>query len=214
MEAAMRFSALLLAAWVLTGVPALASDRQDLENCKMSDDADLAIASCTRVVQDQRLQPEMRAFALLARSLAREQRDLKGAMADLNEAIRLDPRTANAYSSRARLYTKAGDTKRSFADLNEAIRLDPKVALFYNRRGLHFYEERDYERAIAAAHYSRGVAYRMKGERELAIADFRQAVRISPLASIQSLNELQSLGVGGPKTETEALKQGVLDLLK
>ena len=44
--------------------------------------------------------------------------------------------------------------------------------------------------------------------------DFRQSVRISPLASARSLNELQALGAGGPKTEQEAFKQGVLELLK
>ena len=54
----------------------------------------------------------------------------------------------------------------------------------------------------------------MKGDRERAIADFRQVIRISPLASAESLKELQALGAGGPKTEQDALKQGVLELLK
>jgi Flp pilus assembly protein TadD len=62
--------------------------------------------------------------------------------------------------------------------------------------------------------HDRGVAYRLKGDRERAIADFREAVRIAPLGSIQSLNELAALGVAAPKTEGDALKQGVLDLLK
>ena len=54
----------------------------------------------------------------------------------------------------------------------------------------------------------------MKGERDLAIADFREAIRLDPDISIASRNALESLGAGEPKTEPEAPKHGVLDLLK
>ena len=54
----------------------------------------------------------------------------------------------------------------------------------------------------------------MKGDRELAIADFREAIRLDPTSSITSRDALESLGAGEPKTEPEAPKHGVLDLLK
>ena len=55
----------------------------------------------------------------------------------------------------------------------------------------------------------------MKGDREHAIADFREAIRLDPTgSSITSQHELESLGAGEPKTEPEAPKHGVLDLLK
>ena len=63
-------------------------------------------------------------------------------------------------------------------------------------------------------YHDRGIAYRLKGDHKRAIADFREAVRIAPLASIASLNELRALGVDAPKSEQEAFKQGVLDLFK
>jgi hypothetical protein len=54
----------------------------------------------------------------------------------------------------------------------------------------------------------------MKGDRVLAIADFREAIRLDPTSSTLSRDALESLGAGGPKTEPEAPKRGVLDLLK
>ena len=57
------------------------------------------------------------------------------AIADYNEAIRLDPKYAAAYNNRGNAYRDKGDTDRAIADFNEAIRLDPKLAHAYNNRG-------------------------------------------------------------------------------
>jgi hypothetical protein len=58
----------------------------------------------------------------------------------------------------------------------------------------------------------------MKGDREHAISDFRQAVNLNPDIAGPSRAALESLGAGEPKTETKsepgAPKRGVLDLLK
>ena len=63
----------------------------------MPGDPDRRIAACTRLSDDNRLSAAMRALALTSRGLAREQKgDVKGAMTDYDEAIRLDPRSANA----------------------------------------------------------------------------------------------------------------------
>ena len=49
------------------------------------------------------------------------------AIADYTEAIRLDPKYANAYNNRGvSLQADKGDYDRAIADYNEAIRLDPK----------------------------------------------------------------------------------------
>jgi lipoprotein NlpI len=89
--------------------------------------------------------------------------DFERAIADYNEAIRLDPKNAVAFDNRAVAYRENGDPDRAIADCNEAIRLDPKSA---------------------GSFYSRGLAYRDKGDPERAIADFSEAIRINPKATL------------------------------
>src|SRR5689334_20769095 len=130
----MRYRTLLLAAWLVTDV-AHAADG-DAETCRMPGETDRRIAACTRLTDDKSLSAEMRALALTSRGLAREEKgDIKGAMADYDAVIRLDPRSANARLFRAGLFRNAGDHDRAIADLSEAIRIEPGVALFYTRRG-------------------------------------------------------------------------------
>ena len=47
------------------------------------------------------------------------------ALADLDEAIRIDPRYADAYAGRGGLRIKNKEHEKALADCNEAIRLDP-----------------------------------------------------------------------------------------
>src|SRR5262245_8708330 len=137
----MRLPVAIFSLLILTGLPTLAAERQDFETCRQSKEPDVIIESCTRVVEDQALTPRIRGTALFFRAIALEGKDIKGAMADLSEAIRLDPKSGHAYSSRARLYRDAGDDEHAFADLNAAIRIEPQVALFYNRRGLFYLDK-------------------------------------------------------------------------
>src|SRR6266567_3870887 len=81
------------------------------------------------------------------------------ALADYNEAIRLDPKSALALSDRGVAYGNKGDYDRALADLNEAIRLDPKSA--------HAFRNRD-------------IVYAYKGDYERAIADLNEAIRLNP----------------------------------
>ena len=113
------------------------------------------------------------------------------ALADFNEAIRLDPKAASAYSKRGVLYSVTGDKDRAFADFNEAIRLDPEDANAFYNRGIS-YDKGDYDRAIAdfdeairldanydLAFKARGWAYQAKGQLDRAIADFNQAIKLN-----------------------------------
>jgi Tfp pilus assembly protein PilF len=61
--------------------------------------------------------------------------DYDRALADLNEAIRLDPKSVLAFSQRGVLYVHKGDNGRAIADFNEAIGLDPNNALAFCNRG-------------------------------------------------------------------------------
>jgi len=229
METVVRFLALLLTALVLTGHPGRATaNQQDFDTCRTATNADSAIAGCTRVIDDQRLRPEVRAEAYWNRGEANVTTGQKErAIGDYTEVIRLQPDATRAYFARGQIYQSRGDHDRAVADFSAFVRLDPKAFGAFHARGNSYRDKGDLDRAIAdyneairilpslsSAYHDRGVAYRLKGDREQAIADFRQSVRISPLASARSLNELQALGAGGPKTEQEAFKQGVLELLK
>ena len=61
--------------------------------------------------------------------------DYDRAIADYNEALRLDPKDASAYNNRGSAYAGEGDHDRAIADYNEALRLDPKYVYAYYNRG-------------------------------------------------------------------------------
>ena len=61
--------------------------------------------------------------------------DYDRAIADYTEAIRLDPKFADAYYERGAAYSAKGDYDRAIADYTEAIRLNPKIHVRYFNRG-------------------------------------------------------------------------------
>jgi tetratricopeptide (TPR) repeat protein len=113
------------------------------------------------------------------------------AIADYDEAIRLDPKNADTYVNRGLAYDRKGEHDRAIADYDEAIRLNPKEAPTYYNRGLAYYRKGEHDRAIADygeairldpkdadTYVNRGVAYVSKGELDGAITDFGEAIRL------------------------------------
>ncbi|MFZ4728522.1 MAG: tetratricopeptide repeat protein [Pseudanabaena sp.] len=124
----------------------------------------------------------------------RNQGDKKGAIADYNEAIRLNPNDANAYNKRGIVKSDLGDKQGAINDFNEAIRLDPNHAFAYNNRGIEKSDLGDKQGAIndsneairlnpndAAAYNIRGLAKSDLGDKQGAIADYNEVIRLSPL---------------------------------
>jgi tetratricopeptide (TPR) repeat protein len=62
--------------------------------------------------------------------------DLDRAIADYDEAIRLDPKDAMAYYNRGLAFKAKSDLARAIANYTEAIRLDRNYAKAYYNRGL------------------------------------------------------------------------------
>ncbi len=61
-------------------------------------------------------------------------KDYDKAIADYNEAIRLDPKNAAAYTSRAFAWSQKNEYDKAIADYNEVIRLHPQDAFAYTFR--------------------------------------------------------------------------------
>jgi tetratricopeptide (TPR) repeat protein len=61
-------------------------------------------------------------------------KDYDRALADLNIALKLDPKDAYSYSLRADVWYQKRDYQRAIADSNAAIKLDPKEPTNYKRR--------------------------------------------------------------------------------
>jgi tetratricopeptide (TPR) repeat protein len=124
-------------------------------------DPDGLIAACTELLErGSREAIASRAAALNNRGSAYARKgDFDRALADCQEALRLDPTDATAYVIRGYISAAKGDLDRAIADYNEAIRRNPgQWEAFYNR----------------------GLAFRRRGEVDRAIADFDQAIRLEP----------------------------------
>jgi tetratricopeptide (TPR) repeat protein len=102
-------------------------------------------------------------------------KDFDRAMADLNEAIRLDPYLAIAFNNRGKVLLAAHNVDRALVDVNEAIRLDPHNVSFLVNRAEMYRTIDDQDRSIAdldqaialdpklvSAYRMRGNAYRAK----------------------------------------------------
>jgi tetratricopeptide (TPR) repeat protein len=97
-------------------------------------------------------------------------------MSDYNEAIRLDPKQANAYNNRGLVWHDKGDLDRAIGDHNEAIRLDPKDAEIY---------------------YNRGLVWHDKGDLDRAIADYSQAIQLDPKLALAYNNRCGARAAAG-----------------
>jgi tetratricopeptide (TPR) repeat protein len=122
-----------------------------------------------------------------------ERGESDSAMADFNEAIRLEPRNEAAYFNRGLVWSARGDHDRAIADYTRAIQLDPKYSDAYHSRGNDWYFKEELDKAIAdyseairldpafsLAYYNRGFAWSLKQDYDRAIADYDATIRLEP----------------------------------
>jgi tetratricopeptide (TPR) repeat protein len=182
------------AVMLLCALPASAQQGED-EGCgRRGGTPDERIAACTGIVESRLSKPLEVANALRVRGIAlRQKGELDRAIADFDQAIKIDPQDARFYNSRGIALRMKNDLDRAIADHDKAIQLDPKRAVFYSERGIDFRQKGDLDRAIAEhtraigidpklafAYNNRGFAWRQKGDLDRALADYDQAIKLNP----------------------------------
>src|SRR5262249_25309931 len=112
------------------------------------------------------------------------------AIADLSEAIRLNPKDPNLFASRAFAFLKQEDFNKVIPDCNEAIRLKNG---FRHKKGsvqsgmimcgktiLQIQVGVSHHTLLSSVYSARSYAYRRKGEFAKALADAMQAITLDP----------------------------------
>src|SRR5260221_3706875 len=125
----MLFRTMMICAAIAAGMlfaPAFAASQKDHEDCSKAG-GDIAIPSCTRIINDHNESVRNRAIAYYNRGIARsDKRDNDRAIADYSETIRLDPNYAPPSNNRGKAGSDKGDPPRGIAAYHNATRLAPK----------------------------------------------------------------------------------------
>ncbi len=198
----MRTLALFSAVFsIWAGVCAAVAVADDAKDCSASSDLDRRIQACTNLIKRGRTDKKQlgviygnRGSAYVAKGAFGDNAHFDSAIADFTEAIRLDPKSVNAYTNRANAYTGKGDYDLSIADTTEAIRLDAKSFVAYGFRAVAHGNKGAHDLAMADANKAMGVApqkyaslfvirgfiHTIRGEYDRAIADLNEALRLDP----------------------------------
>jgi len=140
-------------------------------------------------------------YLALGREQAKESK-FADAIRSYSEAIRLDARNGQAYSSRGSAYLNQKNHDLALADYTKAIELDPRMVGAYSGRAATYAQRGDRDRAVAD--YSRAIElatdkekfeqilalsnradlYREQGKSAPALADYDKAVAVAATDSL------------------------------
>ncbi len=127
-------------------------------------------------------------------AVAKEKKgDYAGILADLNQALAIDPKFADGYYGRGVAHEQLGEKQEAMVDYNRAIAINPNLPSVYNNRGLlrsNLGDKKgaiaDFDRAIQfnpnfpLAFNNRGLARFDSGNKEAAIGDYDLAIKLKP----------------------------------
>jgi tetratricopeptide (TPR) repeat protein len=127
----------------------LAQTADDATVCHKSSGAE-ALAACDRAIASGGFTgPELARLHTSRGVERRRAKDIDGAIADYDAAIKINAKDQFAFNNRANLWRDKGDLARAIADYSEAIRIDPGYTAAYVNRGLVYESLKDLDRARA-----------------------------------------------------------------
>ncbi len=139
----MRFSPLfpaiaIAAAMVLGNCNSAAAD--DRDTCKTAT-GEAAIEACTRAIDSKKYKSpkQKRVLSLLYTNRGVEyeiKKEYDKAIADHDQAIKIDPKNPAPYNNRGNAYAAKQDFEHAIADYDMAIKLNPKYAEAFLNRGM------------------------------------------------------------------------------
>lgn len=169
----MRVFLALLPLVLLPGLAAAQSENP-IADCNQFEDRARQIRGCTAYIRTGKALGPNLAVAYTNRGIAyASQGDLKRALADFTEAIRLAPDSPFPYYNRGNAYYDLKKYEKALADYTAAIERGPEMALAY---------------------YNRGLAHQRLGHRKESIEDFQKALSLDP-SSQAARDRLHKLGV-------------------
>ncbi len=189
----MRRLSLLLSMLLAISLPAPSTGQtNDVKTCETGAARD-AITACGRLLQSGAYKGRHHFLLNLRGGAHQRMGNHDRAIADFDEAARLDARFAPALINRGISWAALGEYDRAIGDFDQAIRIEPKNAFALNNRGGAFRDKgagdlaiADFDRAIAidpkyaVALYNRGNVYQDKREYDRAIADYNSAIASRP----------------------------------
>ena len=183
------------------------------QRCAAADSGPKAwIAACSEIIASYAVDGEALSAAYAQRGYAYTLlRKLAEAEKDLDQAVKINPKSAVAFVDRANFWNVSGKPERALADSQQALKLDPKLPLaFYTHAGAAL-NLKQYDRAIAdysealrlrpasgADIYKlRGRAYYRKGDYKRAVADYDAQLKLEPKDVATLLNRGDALRAMG-----------------
>jgi tetratricopeptide (TPR) repeat protein len=171
---------LLLAGTAQAAEPLKLGDVANVRQCG-SNDADIAIAGCTALIQAGQETKTGWAGIYQRRGIAYYNKGLTDqAIADYTQVITLKPDFAPAYYDRAEVLLNTGDPDDAIDDYTKAIALRPRYAEAYSGRGVALEKKGQIQPGLAEAYTHRADFYMSKGQTDQAIADCSKAIAIEP----------------------------------
>ena len=174
--------------WLSAG--ARADDQRDCSRGNM----DVRIAACSRLIAKGGVDNKELAQFYGLRAVGHMVKKITGtALADYDQALRLDPASAETHYYRGLRFLVLQNNDAALGEFEKGVQLNPNNARIVNSRGsAHARKGQidvaivDFETAMrldpsfAPAHFNRGLAFLRRNDLDRAIADFDAAIKLDP----------------------------------
>jgi tetratricopeptide (TPR) repeat protein len=173
-----RFGASIIAigSLFLSGTFESRAAADDAKICA-KESGEIAIDACSRAIKSGRYKGRDLARQYMYRGVERRSKqDFDLALADYDEAVRIDKKYADAFYNRCVIFNLKEDYDRAVADCSQAVKLGPSPNATAATGG----ERLGNDRTISDYYSERGFAYLKKDDYIHAIVDLDNAIRLNP----------------------------------